>query len=363
VDPPPAAIALDDFRRALASAECTRQFACASRMQFRLPAVFRDEAECRAFAFRVDPSIAQRLTETANGMLTYDGTAAARCVATIGATCGDGFGSEYLLDFHLLCADVFRGRVSVGEPCYLDDECGPSAFCDHDSCPGRCRARLSIGAPCSALSAASCAAAPPDRVVCRRLDDSAPQTRCVLVREREAALGATCAERVVSQATIERFICPRGAYCASTEDGFSERTCQPFLPDGAACGVMHPGRCEPGATCTARRRCERYEFARAEGAACDEWPLRGCNPVARLECRSGVCMPTDGSDGAPCNRDDFVPVCEAGLYCHVPMGGGQRGEGVCTPLRENGRNCQDSSECADHHCDDMRCVPNRLRCW
>lgn len=127
-----------------------------------------------------------RVTEAA-GRATYDGDAAAACLAAFAdRSCKDAFGSR-TVDPLADCA-LFRGEVADGDPCVVPYECRPGSACVYalgnyfaTGCGlDVCRPRAAIGQACAT---APCALG--DHCVVMRT--GAPGDRCTT-----GALGAAC---------------------------------------------------------------------------------------------------------------------------------------------------------------------------
>ncbi|HJL18227.1 MAG TPA: hypothetical protein RMH99_21365 [Sandaracinaceae bacterium LLY-WYZ-13_1] len=218
---------------------------------------------CRAEARELCAGVpsAAMIRAVDEGRLRYDGAAAARLVARVGARGDECAGFIDTLGWRVRdlysFGGVFEGTVPAGAPCE------PLGFeligeCAFGSCvPGgdghRCRGAVGVGARCDATH------------------------QCV---DLEARLTP---ERGIDRLTLR---------CVPDTPAADEGTCAAWVEAGGACdgdGACWSGRCEAG-------RCETAE----EGAGC----------VVSRECASGYCRssdarcrPGDVAVGSPCDSD------------------------------------------------------------
>jgi hypothetical protein len=286
-------------------------------------------------------SLDDLLAATRQGKTRYDGAAAYRCIARLGATCD--------IEHNLgeLCADVFTGTVAAGAACQRHEECAGGGWCDRgqamamNACPGMCRARKRIGETCSVND--ECAPmAVGQRAEC--FPDASGSSRCVRVATGEAGAEGRPCGHIIGAAYAQDIQCAAGLGCVVAE-GSLAGTCQRPAATGAACGATTV--CARGAACTATTTmtCAAITVRRAVGERCNNATMELCDPWARLVCRSGTCASIgDGTMGATCGNM-AVPAgsqCNAGLYCAT---------GRCVARKADGEACASDVECRTDACD------------
>lgn len=251
----------------------------------------------------------------ADGRTSFDGTAAADCLATAATTC------QTLVSTGV-CRNVFRPLVTLGGSCFDDRECVDGTYCEKSmTCPGTCRAR-----------------APAGQVI-------GNGERCLEGQytsiESDGGLGLLFVCRPVVPAGQP---CPNVTACAA---GLTCRgdtnTCGTPRADGQACVVVDGGIFGP----TIVQDCERLHACRPLDAGIACAPLGGVGEgcllgtcKADLRCIDGRCAPP-GTTGQACSN---VNDCASGFYCQ-PTGGQPFGPGLCQPREPVGGACFGDSDC------------------
>lgn len=294
------AIALADLASATAEELCKANFTTCTAEE-KMP--YATQAGCVAAVGAADAADFAELAKlVAAGKLTYDGQAAADCLAQAKMHCDD-------LDFvdgPVVCTKVFVGKAAPGSPCKFNVECA-SDFCpSSDTCPGVCTKRKALGASCGDA------------------DKCEPGAVCsggVCVADIAKGAGAAC----------NPLKCQKGLYCTSKEK------CAPLVKLGGACDIV--GACEPGAQC----------IDTGSGGVCKPMPKDGeaCSPDvlsdAATQCATGLVCFNDGSEVGTCTPK--VPIggtCTNTSHC----GGwdvhcvGPEGAKTCQLLSGKGGPCQ-----------------------
>ncbi len=271
----------------------------------------------------------------------FDGVAAARCLARIGATC------DVAHPIGELCSDAFAGAVAVGGACLRHEECAGGGWCDRGqamgmlTCPGACRARKRVGEACDVSDECAPAGAG-QRAEC--FPDASGTSRCVRVTTGEpGAEGRPCGH-IVGAAYAQDIPCAAGLACVIAT-GSLAGTCQRPTAAGMPCGETTA--CAAGSACTATTtmRCTAIQVRRAAGERCNTSTMELCDPYARLVCRSGTCASIgDGTLNGTCGNM-AVPAalqCNAGLYC---------ASAHCVMRKADGDACATDVECRSDACD------------
>lgn len=235
--------------------------------------------------------------------LSYDGAAAAKCVAAVEAA-AKGCGS-IPVDAALACSNVFRGALPAGAACSAPSECAaPSrgwadciagvcevkapgkagdtcdATCSGSELDSRCWGSASGGGGGTGGSAGSGGSTPPEPTTCWTEDGLACiDGACAAAR----AIGASC--------TFSE--CTGGAWC-------NGGTCEALAPVGQGC--TSTGGCVPGATCQAGTCVAR----KPDGAPC----------AAHAECANHVCTAGKCGNG---------PIASAAVCDGTTAGGDANG--------------------------------------
>lgn len=140
-----ASIPLDKLEETLTDVLCKLQVACSGGDGKK---GFATIEGCKAFASGSGSGGFEVVALAKAGKVSYDPTAAGKCLQAMGANCGSfGSGSE-----PTACQDAFVGKIAEGQACVHTEEC-ISANCagsSGESCPGKCgKARISKGGPCT----------------------------------------------------------------------------------------------------------------------------------------------------------------------------------------------------------------------
>lgn len=298
------------------------------------------------------PSFAFVGAAVAAGTVTYDGAEAERCLATLENEC---MPLGQLLALAGSCSAAFSGTIALGGACQLDEECLGTARCQKttpSACGGTCVALAGVGAACS--TSRDCVHDRGGVTACRTTPEN-PTTHCVLTRWVEAPAGSACGETDADGDQRTSTYCTPDAYCQMA-DGETTGTCAFPLALGAACDVSRDA-CVRDAGCvadfgTTTSTCRSITVVNTANAPCDSSALVLCNPLDRLVCTTGVCVPIGaGTNGATC-RSTFAIDCNDGLYCH---NAGLGGTSTCLPRVADGGACVGTEDvaCLSGYCDDV----------
>lgn len=146
-DAPPMMLPPEQYTDAVEAAECEAMVRCEE---------VEDAATCDVANVRVNQDQQTLLAAIADGTVSYDAEAAARCVDFIAMQMCTFPG------FHVdsPCDDVFTGTVPPGGACFIDTQCAAGGTCNQDNpncdtttscCVGTCAGSFSespIGGPC-----------------------------------------------------------------------------------------------------------------------------------------------------------------------------------------------------------------------
>jgi hypothetical protein len=199
------------------------------------------------------------------------------------------------------CAAAFRGTVTLGGSCQIDDECSAGLVCSTvqgglPNQPGRCAAASFIpdgdfcapfGAPCGPAS------------YCDRIHNAGNPVCAPL----PTASGQDC------EVTITGPGCANGLVCLST-NAHEKGICGTLSAEGAPCSLQN-GCEDPTNYCDATSTCVQ---GLGRGAACDPravaLPSGECRPYLFCDRTSNVCVARAGPggvcaglSGAPCLGD------------------------------------------------------------
>lgn len=309
----------------------------------------------------------------AAGTATWDGGAAARCLAAAAAQ-GCAIFELPVADRLAACTGAV-GTVADLAPCRFDTDCAtPGSRCRAETSDPRCElARCAPppgpGEPCSAVSRP-----------CRVGD------HCV----QDATLGDRCGTGAIDQRCDDHDDCDPDMFCL---DGLGNQTalgrCFPVRAAGDSCradrecagelvcfgdtplgpGVCRAQRgadaeCDTEFTCFDRRYCDLASFERGR---CRPAPGPGelCGPRAgfdnfcgaELVCDEGRCRQA-GRIGDRCVSDPFLTIgplaCNRGLFCDDALIGAP--SGTCRPLQGDLEQCVESTDCASGLCDHRVCA-------
>ena len=198
------------------------------------------------------------------------------------------------------CAAAFRGTVTTGGACQIDDECSAGLVCSTvqgglPDQPGHCAGVSTIpdgdfcapfGDPCSSMS------------YCDRIHDPANPVCAPL----PTVSGQDC------EGTLKGPGCANGLVCLST-GVFDEGVCGTLPAEGAPCSAGN-GCEDPTNHCDATSTCAQ---GLGLGAACDPSaaavPSGECRPYLFCDRTSGTCSPRSGRGGG-CG-----PPCLGDLIC------------------------------------------------
>ena len=268
------------------------------------------------------------------GRIEYDGRRIDACLAQISGI-GCGFATTRVFD-DAACRSAFGGSAQEGDDCTVDAECTGAAFCDLDSCPGTCTARLSAGDPCQEDDQCEDGLSCGDEGTC-----SAP-----------VAAGDPCGGGVAGS-------CAPGLFCVGEdEDAGTSGTCRDvdelFRADlGDDCDFDRGELCAEGLSCvvmelgadgTLRLGCVEPSES---GAACSfgvPSPCPGgeyCDANIAAGMVDGTCQPLPGA-GERCVVLTGSQACEPGLVCEV--------DGRCHPVNRLGQPCASDQGCASGLC-------------
>lgn len=355
----PATLSSEQFLAYEASVECAAMFSCAAPPSTAaLRVYFGDYARCAA---RRDllPNTPQRRRLAwlvSAGRLRFDEAAARRCLeAQRASVCADP--SD--------CAAAYAGATAAEAPCVDRRECAGDAYCSFRTaeggfgCPGRCTARLPVGAQCFGDSEA-CSSSP-----------SAARIDCVFDPSRSGSPWPfVCRERSVITVA-------QGGECANIGDGAGpQRVCAPGLdclyvsestgvtalcaappPAGAACSRY----CQPGSICEFdatrfMQRCLPFTVRNAEGETCVQGNggSEVCNVLLGLDCVAGRCRRVGtGAENSVCFSGRFgVTSCNVGLYCDSATM-------TCQRRKADGASCRVADECQSLACEGDSAGANR----
>lgn len=337
--------AFDAFERQYAAMFCARAFRC-------VPAIaelFASEQQCAATL--THPSELGPLREAVlHGDVLVDPSAVSGCLDASSATCDGRFGELPA------CRRVAIGRLGLGDPCFSSYACGPDAFCD-GGCPGKCTPTLSVGAECGGTQ--SCASTDAVPLECRGPTPAPTSGPAVMPHCLTVVTGAAEGARCDFSGT-QWVHCADGLWCDSTSTPDAP-TCRKPIPEGSPCP-------NPAAHCTTgvcvgpsgQEICTRLTLVTQEGGSCGDPPQSAaiCDPAAGLFCTPSGCVHSDGSNGAPCFKDQLASVyfeCQPGLRCDFSTE-------TCVPLLALGARCTGSWQCASRYCDSV-CAPERRSCF
>jgi hypothetical protein len=303
-------VAFDDLEAAYKDALCTHLAACGE---------FADHATCMQAELSLTnplPIPRDTLLAMARGHMIYDGANVYACFTALAERSCDRT-SESARMVPPACGELFRGLLTAGQQCYVDEEC-VSRTCT-DASLGTCSPGVCVGSD------------PP-----------------VAIR---AAIGEACE---TSSACVD------GAYC-----DVSSGLCAALLPIGSACTL--DGECAYGLGCpgpigsrtcdalpTVGQPCTADGLCRDEGVYCDG-STNLCTSVGLpgAACPSGIeCSPYYACVAAACAQgpglgdmcSSAAPCFDAGTYCDFAAG-------LCVMQGPDGGTCNSDAECASDFCD------------
>lgn len=341
------------------------------------------ERTCRS----VEPAIAA-------GRVTFDGLAAARCLASARSSLALGCRWNLEAFDHPVCGEVFFGTVENGAECLPHDGWGiaPPVECragicvgSGDACPAACRARPALGEHCDdgtlrcgagqRCADGECRTLPGenelcllgscgDGLVCLRLEGESrcrpratPETQCGDDFVCAPFGGMRCVESIcemvlrLGDPCVASYNCPDGLVCRSEPESV-EKACRPPATLNESC-VEHDACAEgtycqefPSDTFPTPARCVRLLAA---GEPCERDLV--CAIGLWCDTSSRVCTPKI-AQGQPCN-----PVFGHDAQCSPPQT--CRADGVCGPAPKRGDACDpdDRRTCsADSVCDRVSSV-------
>ncbi len=333
----PTEIPLDQLASAYSSVYCNRLVTCPNAFDGAglLSAFARaDPGACEAWAARRFASDILRNVEA--GLVSYDPSAAATCIANLASSCVLGTEEDPT------CARVFTGRLEQGKLCENDDACQPGLYCafgENWQCGGVCTPSPKLGEPCRDAEARCSQVEGP--AFCNFNGD-----RCDPRPEPiTAAPGGRCGGDASPENPGAQVVCPDRHLCTRLPNA-SDETCEPLLEPGAPCD--RGGACPIGTLCRQAgtgASCEAYIVANTVGAACSESPqsagrLTFCNLFLSLGCgATSVCEQRNGLEGETCSGQH---PCKEGLYCS--------GRGFCAQPRRDGEACNLDAGCLSGAC-------------
>ncbi|MSP93024.1 MAG: hypothetical protein EXR79_14690 [Myxococcales bacterium] len=296
----PAPIAFAALASAAASAICQANFKTCTP-QDKMP--YATQVGCVAAITAADAATFAKLGAlVASGKLTYNGAAAAACLALAVEHCDE-------LDFvdgPPICQTVFKGNAADGAACGFNVECASNYCFSKENCPGLCKKRVALGGKCGDDD--KCVAG----VVCFG-------GLCVADTPKDA--GADC----------DPVKCKPGLYCSS------KAKCAPLNKIDAPCDIV--GACTAGLQC----------IDSGTGGLCKPMPKKGepCTPDAlsdaSTQCAVGLVCFNDGGEIGTCE-----PKTATGGACvnSTQCGGwdvhcvGPTGKATCQQLSAKGGPCQ-----------------------
>lgn len=359
-------LSVDDFYR------CRGRLTCALLSDCR--ATDTSALDCDALSYELFANTPQdrRVVEDslARGAATWDGRAAAACLAGVAARGCTTF--ELAILDRLTCSGAV-GTIADDQPCTRALECAtPGAACS---------------APAETPSCAFTVCVPPRPLgaVCadRRCE---PGDHCV----RDSAAGDVCRSGAIDQRCDTDDDCDEDLFCL---DGLGNGTgvgrCFPARAVGATCrtdrecagellceleSTLGPGTCQSlradDATCDDSFVClgQRYcDLAAGGRGTCHPMPRLGgpCATVGGIEfcgtelvCEAGRCR-SPGRRGERCvpNLSGLInPLdCDRGLFCDAELTG--TASGTCRPLQPDLEQCASALHCASGLCDRGVCTP------
>lgn len=317
----------------IAENRCDRIFNCPSTQTERSLRRFRDIDHCKEV--NTDELFAEHNAQKGveAGYLSYDAAAGQACIAKLKSTYeSTGCGEIDFIESPRECEQVFKGTLTLGEPCLVSDYCADGLQCvkeDAQVCGGRCQAQ-----PCAACTQDQRCVQEDQRVVC--VDHIALGAACT--KEDTCIYGSSCffngAETgscLAHKSIEDGGACDLGENCKSTScvDSICVMVPPAFSPqvNGESC-TYSADQCGPGLSC------QDVDPSSEEGQ---------CKPV----------LPS----GADC---DVNIQCEYGLICAGVESGVTRGK--CSPRLANGETCQSSSQCQSNECDGVCVEPTPKRC-
>lgn len=297
---PPAAIALADLAAAVAVELCKANFDTCPPEK-KIP--YATQVGCVAAVAAADAADFAKLAAlVAAGKLTFDGQAAAQCLALAAESCSN----FELVEGPPVCTKVFVGKSTSGAACGYNVECASDYCYTPTSCAGTCKKRVLLGASCS------------DKDMC---EAGAVCSGGVCVANLLKGAGAAC----------NPLKCKEGLYCANTEK------CTSLVKLGGSCDIV--GACEPGAQC----------IDNGAGGVCKPMPQNGeaCVPDSlsdvSTQCATGLVCFNDGSPVGICAPKVAIGgACVNSSHC----GGwdvhciGPAGQKTCQLLSGKGGPCQ-----------------------
>ena len=351
--PLPAAIPVGEFVDRVAEAYCSAESQCKPSADGFGPPCLDIKGRWGSFDAR------QRLRLVELGRLTYDGVAAAQCLAQIncGTVMADParfFGEPgrtwQLSSAPEPCARIFHGTLPLGVRCEDDAECGEGACW---GCPGDCRLPVSRGAACGREASCgpadwcldgTCVAAAPRKagescsgikggcepgLTCRKPSAGTHNTCAVELLAGDACMYACYSEDLACLGGFCKYA-TFGAPCTTTNQCPWQMLCTPDIAGHAQClPVAWPfepcgqGFCPSSQHCTdaASGKCAPLIL---DGAPCDSEPLHcanHCNPSTNRCGPWQICAETScvdcAADGVGCYDNRVGDAC-SGDSCDDP---------------------------------------------
>lgn len=363
----PATLTSDQFLAYQASVECAAMFSCAAPPSTAALRIYLgDYARC---VTRLDllPDAPQRRRIAgllSVGRLRFDEAAARRCLeAERASVCAEPAD----------CAAAYVGATAAGMPCVDGRECAGDAYCSFRSaegsfgCPGRCEARLPVGAQCFGNDESCSSASPASRADCTYDPSRSGSPWPFACRDRGAvtvAQGGECANAGDSTGPLRT--CASGLDCMyMSETASVTSVCSPPAPTGEPCSRY----CQPGSICEFdgtrfMQRCLPFTVRNAEGETCVQGNTGSevCNVLLGLDCVAGRCRRVGtGAENSVCFSGRYgVTSCNPGLYCNPATM-------TCQRRKANGAACQGNDECQSLSCEnngagEARCVALPTAC-
>lgn len=276
-------------------------------------------------AWPLDRSISWHQQHLDRGWMSYDGSAAARCLEDLRNRIEERPCEQRapLADVSEACGEVLTGERSKGQTCLMDSHC-VSNRCNlettaDDACWGTCDEpfeRVGAGGQCGRSTGQICE---DTELECTEPNGGGTPT---CTETRSIAEGASCDSSRTCEADLT---CDFGS---CTKITLGER--------GDDCSPASTNKCKPGLAC------------RLESGA------------SSFEDQTGTCD-SAGGEGASCYS---FAECAYGMYCDGGnLFGDPPSQGTCTPGKSKGSSCSEDYECQSFNCDEGTCaLPERLTC-
>lgn len=245
----------------------------------------------------------------ASGRVTFDATAAEKCVANIATTnCLDD-------EYDKCMSTVYKGTVAVGGPCYSDIDCvNGSCNRQHGGCTaGVCIAWLALNDDCNS-SAGWCGP---------NLDCDSTSGKCI----------ATTSPGELNKPCGTGSKCQSGLHCDNITNPASP-TCQ---------AAKSTGPCVDNSACTPDRQCSHANLTGSTGTCAPYLPYGADCSAYPDTCIDGVCGVDHKCTNFPTIGQNCV-VNGDGLVC-VDSWCDSNGSQKCEAFKQIGDKCIQGNEC------------------